>query len=121
MSAGAFDRAFYEDDTGAIRPIRPQPETLAATFDGVTNAGATGPATNNGFVQINKPRREFGTGGRFVTAEWAAAPPTGYKIGGSIKIVVPLTAVYNGITIFSAGVYLGANIRIIGKTPEQNR
>ena len=121
MSAGQFSRTFYECDNGDICPIRVQPETLTASFNGVANAAVAGPATRDNFIQVNKGRREYGTGARCVTAEWDGAAPTGYDDRGTIKIAVPDPAVFNGITLLSAGVYLGANITVIGKSPENTR
>lgn len=121
MSAGDFSRSRYECDNGDICPIRIQPETEAATFGGTANAAPAGATTMSQFARVNKARREYGIGPRFVTAEWDGAAPTGYTATGTIKIAVLTSAVFNGITVLSAGVYLGANITIISKSPENIR
>lgn len=121
MSAGEFSRAFYELDNGNIAPIRVQPETLAATFEGTVNASAAGPATTDCFAQARKSKRSYGIGARTVSIEWTAAAPDGYDARGSLTIPVLLPATFDGITIFSTGTYLGAGFTVIGKSGENVR
>lgn len=121
MSAGDFSRLKYECDAGDVCPVKIQPETAAATFAGTANDEPAGAITMNQFARVNKTNREYGTRPRFITAEWDGAPPAGYSANGVIKIAILTTAVYNGIALLSAGVYLGANITVISKTPENIR
>lgn len=121
MSAGQFTRAKYECDTAGTCPVRIQPETAAATFAGTANAEPAGAVDMDMYARVNKGRREYGVGTRFVTCEWDGAPPAGYEANGTIKIAILTRAVYDGIAVLSAGAYLGANITVISKTPENIR
>lgn len=121
MSAGSFSRGKYECDGGDICPVRIQPETAAATFATVPNTAPAGATTMDMYAKVNKSRREYGIGTRFVTCEWDGAPPAGYLATGQFSIAVLTQAVYNGITVLSAGVYLGANFTVLNKFPETMR
>jgi len=121
MSAGAFSRVFYESETGLIHPIRVQPETLAATFDGDTNAAVDGPATSLISAQVTGSRRGLGLFARFATVVFPATPQTGYLVGQSYRIVVPDPAIWNAITALSPGTYLGVATQVVSKTAEQIR
>lgn len=121
MSAGRPVRSFYTNDDNQVHPMVCQPETLAATFDGVTNASPGGPATRSDRIKISKAKREYGCGARCITAEWDGTAPAGYDVRGQICIAVPDPAVYNGVTVFGPGTYLGANITVVGKQPETVR
>lgn len=121
MSAGAFSRAKYECDSADICPVRVQPETAAATFAGTANAAPAGATTMDMYAKVNKSRREYGIGTRFVTCEWDGAPPAGYLATGQFSIAVLTRAVYDAITVLSAGVYLGANFTVLNKFPETMR
>lgn len=121
MSAGNFSREKYECDNGDVCPVRIQPETATATFDGTTNEPPAGAVNMNMFAKVNKGRREYGVGTRYITAEWDGAPPADYAATGTIKIAVLGKATYDGIALLSAGTYLGANITVIGKSPENIR
>lgn len=118
MSAGAFTRTFYEEDGGDIHPIRVQPETLAAEFNSVANTAPSGPADSDISAQVTGSRRGLGLFARYVTVVFTATPPTGYEAGNYYRIVVPSLTVYNGITINSAGTYLGVATQVISKTDE---
>ena len=121
MSAGDFSRLRYECDGGDICPVRIQPETAAATFAGTANAAPAGAVTMNQYAKVNKTNGEYGIRPRYVVAEWDGAPPANYSANGTIKIAILTQAVYDGIALLSAGVYLGANITVITKSPENMR
>ncbi len=121
MSAGAFTRSFYEDDDGDVHPIRLQPETLLAEFNSVVNAAPSGPVDNNISAQVTGSRRGLGLFARYVTIKFTATPPTGYVANAFYKIAVPNPTVYSGITINSAGTYLGVATQVISKTDEVER
>lgn len=121
MSAGRPVRSFYTNDDGGIHPMVCQPETLAATFDGTTNASPGGPATRSDRIKISKAKREYGCGARCITGEWDGTAPDGYDVRGQICIAVPDPAVYAAATVFSSGTYLGQAFTIVGKAPESVR
>jgi len=84
MSAGQFERSFYESDGGTIYSIRVQPETIIAT----TNPAATGPATGEGSAAATGGRRRLGINARRVRVQWTTAAPTGYDPDGTITIPI---------------------------------
>ncbi len=120
MSSGKFTRTFYElseENGGGIAPIRLQPETLAATIGGVTNAAPDGPATIPGSVTISQGRKSAGVNARYITVAWDEAPPTNYS-GLTARIVVPDPIVYSAATLGSAVTYLATAAKVVGRTPE---
>lgn len=118
MSAGPFIRSLYTDDTGAIHPIRIQPETLTLTLGGETNSAPTGPANARVSAQVSGGTRQLGLNARKVRFEWDGTPPTDYDPNGVLELpwLDPLT--FAGIVRGAAGTYLGANVVAIGKTAE---
>lgn len=121
MSAGTFTRTFYADDDGDIHPIRLQPETLEATFNSVANAAPAGPTDSDISAQVTGSRRGLGLFARYVTVKFTSDVPPEYAANQVYKITVPSPTVYNGITVNSAGVYLGEAIQVISKTDEVQR
>lgn len=117
MSAGAFTVANYETDFGEIGAVRVQPETLAATLAGTANAAPSGTRTRQGRVKVSGSKRAYGIHARYVTFIWTGTVPSGYAAGGG-KIVVPDPTLFNTIVLDGTGTYLGAAIRIVGKSPE---
>jgi len=119
MSNGQFTRTFYETDGGDVVPLRIQPETLAASFAGTANDGATGPATA-GFpsAQISGSRKGIGIFARYVTIAWDTAP-TGYDDRGILAIHVPVKDTFDAITKDSTVSYLGGTARVVNKFPER--
>lgn len=121
MSAGPFTRSFYEDDDGNTHPIRLQPETLLAEFNSVVNAAPAGPIDDDISARVTGSRRGIGLFARYVTVVFTATPPTGYSVGKYYKIAVPNPTVFDGITLYSAGEYLGVATQVVAKTPEVTR
>jgi len=120
MSAGAFENVFYELSTengGYIMRARVQPETLAATIDGVANAGAAGPADAPGSATISQGRRSAGVNMRYVTLRWTGSPPTGYD-GLTVKIPVLTPATFAAWTLGATGTYLSTAVEVVGRTGE---
>lgn len=123
MSAGAFERTFYELDTGnggGIARVRVQPETLAATINGAANAAPAGPATLPTAAKVSKGAREIGIGCRTVTLEFTGTPPTDYS-GDDVVIPVLQEATYAAWTVGQTGTYLGAPVEVVGRSPESVR
>ena len=121
MSSGQYNFTFYETDNGATVPLRVQPETLAASFDGTANVGATGPA-DPGYpsAQVSGSRRGLGIFARYVTAAWTTAPAD-YDDRGIVKITVPVKATFDAIAKNSTVSYLGGTARVVNTFPEEIR
>lgn len=114
MSAGRFERSFYELDNGEIARARVQPETIAGF-----NPAPAGPATVPGSARMQSSRRRQGINARYITAVWDGAPPSGYDDRTPLKIPIMTPATYNGIELGDTLTYLGATIEVIGKTGEK--
>lgn len=120
MSAGSFDSTFYQmsaDNGGFVLAARVQPETLAASIDGATNSGHPGPATAPGSATTSQGRRSAGVNMRYVTLEWTGAPPAGYS-GDPVRIPVLRPSTFAAWQKSATGSYLGAGVRVIGRTNE---
>jgi len=120
MSAGAFEREFYEMSTengGYILSCRVQPETLAAEINSVANAGAEGPADAPGSATISQGRRTAGVNMRYVTLAWTATPPTGYS-GDNVRIPVLTPTTFAAWGLGETGTYLGAAVEVVGRVGE---
>lgn len=117
MSQGDFVLAIYETDDGSFCNVRVQPETLAATVGGGTNAEGAGPVDQLASAIARKGRREIGVGCRQVAVSFAGAPPTGYT-SDQIYIPIMTPARYAAATIGSAVTYLGAAGIVTGKISE---
>lgn len=120
MSAGAFDREFYEMSTengGFVLSCRVQPETVAAEINAVANGGAAGPATAPGSATISQGRRTAGVNMRYVTLAWTATPPTGYS-GDNVRIPVLTPTTFAAWTLGETGTYLGAAVEVVGRVGE---
>lgn len=120
MSSGAFESAFYETSTengGFILRARVQPETLAASFGSVANAGVVGPATAPGSATISQGRRTAGVNMRYVTVRWTGSPPTDYS-GLTARIPVLDPTVFAAWTLGAEGTYLATAAEVVGRNPE---
>ena len=121
MSAGVFTLTFYEEDGGDIHPIRLQPETLQATFEGVDNDPPAGPTTSDISAQVTGSRRGLGLFARYVTVKFTGTPPATYAANQVYKITVPSKTVYDAITKGSDGTYLGVATQVVSLTDEVQR
>lgn len=128
MSAGEFTRARYEADyaTGAIHPIRVQPETLLAASPDTTgdpsviNASPTGAVTNPISALSKLSRREKGLRPRFVTLRLPlTGQPTGYKAGGLVRVIALTPAFYADCLPGQTMTYLGVQCEIVSREPER--
>jgi hypothetical protein len=121
MSAGVFESSRYElsaENGGGIAPCKVQPETLAATIDGVANDAPTGAVTIPNSANMVGPRNANGIQSRYVTLEWTGAPPTGYS-GDNVRIPVLQPSTYAAWTKDATGTYLGAGVKVVGRIPER--
>lgn len=122
MSAGGFSTTRYQSDEGGIYAIRVQPETLDLTINGDTNDAPTGAIDQEGLARVSGGRRRIGLKARSVRIEFVGTPPTGYDEGQSISLPVLTQAFYNSIPrAGGTGTYLGAAIRVVGKSPQGGR
>lgn len=115
MSEGAFVKSRYEMDDGNNTRIRLQPETITSWNPVPTSTTIVGGLPS---AKVNKGKREYGIGARYVTLQWETAPPTGYKSGGYIKVPILTADAYDGLVVGEVVEYLGANAIVINKQPE---
>lgn len=123
MSTGRFTNSVYQDDNSTLRPIRVQPETLAATIGGTANAAPAGtPATGVPRVKLSAGRREFGVYARRVSCTWdEGGAPDGYDERTPFSIIVLNPSVFNAAPLGGAVSYLGGSATIVGKSSESIR
>jgi len=122
MSAGEFLIGRYESsELGAIMPVRAQPETVGLFIGGTANAFSAGTVNLGLFAQVGKNRGAYGVGCRKVTVRWVGGAPEGYKAGESLSIPVFSQAAYNSYTPGSVGQYLGSQVVVVSRTPENAR
>lgn len=122
MSAGTFIRTRYELSNGEICRIRIQPETLALEIGGTANAAPVG-ATTLGDVSatVSQSKRANGIKPRTVSVEFTGALPDGYSGDPISNLPVLTPGVFNGWALDDTGSYLGAPVRLVGKSGEQVR
>jgi hypothetical protein len=119
MSAGRFTASRYETDAGTIHNIRVQPETLLAVIAGQTNAPPAGPvAAGVPSAKVTGSARKLGINARTVRLEFTGAVPTGYDTRAVLTIPWMTNAGFDAISRGSVGTYLGADVRVIGKSGE---
>lgn len=118
--AGAFSKTKYETDGGSIVNIKVQPETLAANITDTNDAPSGSVTAGFPSAAVQLGRREIGIKARAVSLEFTATLPTGYK-GGLVRIPILTKALYDAISVGSTGTYLGAAVRVVGKSPESIR
>lgn len=128
MSAGNFVRTKYEADysSGAIHPIRCQPETLLAASPDTTgdpsivNNPPSGDVTNPISALSKLSRREKGLRPRYVVLRLPDAnPPTGYKAGGLVRVVALTKAFYDDSLPGQTMTYLSVQCQIVSREPER--
>jgi hypothetical protein len=118
MSSGPFVISRYETDPGVVHPIKVQPETIAASIGGVSNAAPAGAATGLGSASISRGRRANGINARLVRINFEGSPPAGYQENSSIAIPA-LTPAFYAAAIRGATVsYLGTTGVVSGRSPE---
>jgi len=121
MSAGRFTRSRYaaEYTAGAIHPVRVQPESVAASIGGTTNAPPAGAATNPISAKVSGGRRELGLRARRVTMSApTTTPPTGYLAGGLTTIPALNLAFYNAAVKGAVCSYLGVSFEVVSRSAE---
>lgn len=116
MSAGRFERSFYESNAGDIYPCRVQPETITAQ-----NPAAAGPATEPTSAKMRGGRRSIGMNARYVSLEWDGAPPVGYDDRTNIRVPILTPTAYDALNLNDTFTYLGATATVIGLNPERRR
>ncbi len=124
MSAGPFERTFYQMDAGNggfTLACKVQPETLDCTIEGVANAAPAGPADAPGSATISQGRRTAGVNMRYVSMVWTGTAPAGYDENGILKIPVLDPATFAAWTLLGTGTYLGNAVQIIGRNGETVR
>lgn len=118
MSAGEFTRTRYQTDSGSILRCRVQPETLALTIGGTANSAPASQVDDEGSVLISSRRRN-GVNARYVSLAWTGSPPAGYKEGVNVRVPVLQKSTFDAWALDATGTYLGAGVRLAGKTNEK--
>lgn len=87
MSNGAFTNSKYSSNkTGAIHPIRIQPETLTLVVNGVTNTAPAGEVASPISAQVSQSKRSLGLNARTVTVKFSNVGTSGYKADSPISL-----------------------------------
>lgn len=123
MSAGGFSRSKYAAtyDTGAIHPIRVQPETIEMALTSsttTTNAPPSGAVNNPISALVSRPLRGKGLRPRKVTLQLSGTAPTGYAAGSVVSLPVLNTTLFAGLTNGTSVNYLGTTWEVISTDPE---
>lgn len=124
MSAGAkVVRAYSADyDNTQNHPITVDEQTLELEIGGVANGDALGGINTPISAVVSRGKRSFGLNARTVSVKFdEGAAPAGYSEGSIIRLPWLRPATFGAITRGQAGTYLGADIRVIGKSPESVR
>lgn len=122
MSAGAFSISKYQANDGtSIYPVRLQPETLAAEFDGTANAEPAGATNQPIFAQVSRANGAYGVRPRKATIRFTATPPTGYKVDQTYTLPIMTSALWDTIVPGQVGTYLGVATQVVSKAPESIR
>ena len=115
MSAGAFNLAKYQSDSGVIYNIKIQPETQAFSAQAGVIAGAV---VGEPSAIAKGSRRGIGVNARKVRIRFTAAPPIGYEPGQTLSVPIFTLAAYTAITKGQSITYLGVAGVVVGRTPE---
>ena len=122
MSAGPFELSAYESsELEAIMPVKIQEETLLLFIAGVANSAPTAPVNLELYAHVSKNRNEYGVGCRSVTIKWEGEPPEGYKPGETLRIPVLTSAAYLAYKPGRTGNYLGSQVKVLSRSPENAR
>ena len=116
MSAGRFQRYFYELNSGDVASIRLQPETITAW-----NPSATGPANLPVSAKVSNGNRQFGIKPRTVSLNTGDAPPTGYAANSILRVPVLTESAWDAIITGNTLTYLTVPMTVVGKNPERVR
>jgi hypothetical protein len=121
MSAGAYTLSRYiaTYDIANIHPIRVQPETIAASIGGTSNAPPAGAANTPISARVSGSKRTLGLVARRVRLRAPlASPPAGYLAGGTTTIPA-LNETFYAAAVKGASVsYLGSTFTVVGRSPE---
>lgn len=123
MSAGPFVQSKYELDSGAIMPIRVQPETEAAIVGAANNTPPPGVATTTfGSASVSQGKRTNGVNARLVRLKFIpGGEPEGYSVGGTVTIPLLTIAARDAAGPGVGATYLGSPCTVVGLTGETRR
>lgn len=119
MAQGPFTDSIYASDEGYFFSIKVQPETLAATLDGVANAAGTGPVDQVVVARVSGSRRGYGVFARTVRLKVTAAGTSGEAVGAVLTIPALTPAFYAKGKKGFTGTYNGATVKALGRSPER--
>ena len=123
MSTGAFQTSKYlASYSGDVHPIRIQPETLGLTIDGTANAAPAGDVANS-LRAIASGGRRVGLTPRKLGVRITASGPNGYLVGSALYVPWLNEATFQSVvsTLGATGTYNGADVEVIGSSPERYR
>jgi len=118
MSAGRFERAVYQADSGNLYNIRVQPETFSSF-----NPSAPGIADQETSANAVR-RRGNGMFARGISLAWIGDPPVapaGYDPRGRIRIPILTRDVYQNLNVGDTVTYLDTPAEVTGLLPELRR
>lgn len=123
MSSGPFTRTRYEASyaSGAIHPIRVQPETLELAESGAPANVNDPPAldvTNPISAKVSGANTALGLRPRKLRIQAQDPPPADYEEGSIVSIPILTPTFYDAIPVNSEVVYLGTAWQVISKQPE---
>lgn len=124
MSAGPrVVRAYSADyDNTMNHPITVDEQTLELEIGGVANGDALGNVNNPISAVVSRGKRAAGLNARTVSVKFAeGAAPAGYSENSIIRLPWLRPATFGAIVRGAEGTYLGAEINVIGKSPESVR
>lgn len=124
MSAGSFSLSKYTDDSGIVRPIRVQPETITLNINGASNSAPTAdPDPAATAVRVSGGRNAYGIKARSVRIKFTGTPPAGYLEGSVISLpwLIPGTFATVRRPLGQTGTYLGAAVQVVGSSSEAGR
>lgn len=113
MSQGAFTDTIYNDADGDAWNIRVQPETITTW-----NPVGTGTPDTDVSVKVGGSRRSYGIHARVARFRWQGTPPTGYLQNSIIRLPIFTQASYSALVKNTDYAYLGATLRLVGKSQE---
>jgi len=103
-------------EDGNIIAIRVQPETLELDIDGLNTPPVGAVSIGDLSAKVSGSKRSKGVNARTVTVQFTGVPPAGYAVNGIISLPVLTAAKFIEINKRQAGTYLGAAIRVAGKS-----
>lgn len=118
MSAGKFVVSKYEsNELGVVMPVRLQEESLVFAA-GEANTPPDEAVSLGLFAHVSKNRGAYGVGCRKIAFRWVDEAPDGYDPGGVLTLPILKLSTYVAYVPGTTGTYLGEQIVVISRIPE---